>query len=178
MTLSTTRQTVEQFLAWSHGQDRLFELIDGEVHEKMASFTPSKIALRIGRFIGNYLDEHPIGEVTGADGTYLMSPTDAYMPDVGYIAKTRIPETLEGVMPVPPDLAEVKSPSDSYRELRRKAEKYIAFGTSIVWLVFPEKHMIEVYIGTTEEQILTLNDTLTGGDLLPGFTLPLGQIFQ
>lgn len=75
-----------------------------------------------------------------------------------------------------PDLAvEVKSPDDSLRALRDKARYYLANGCRLVWLVLPDKQIIEVY--TADKQPLTEADTLTGGEVLPGFALPVRQVF-
>lgn len=181
MAMERTKLTTSQFLEWSErpeNRDRLFELIDGEVIEKVASFTPSRIAMRIGRFVGNYLDENPIGYVTGADGSYVISDDDTFMPDVGYIAKVRLPEEPSREVPIPPDLAvEVKSPTDSKREMRRKAETYITGGTKLVWLVFPETETVEVYYGKEDVATLGIDDSLTGYDVLPDFSLAVRQIF-
>jgi hypothetical protein len=71
----------------------LFELIDGLlVGKAMADFLPSKMAARIGQLLLNDLDQNPIGEVTGADGTYEMDASNAFIPDVGYISHARLPQ--------------------------------------------------------------------------------------
>ena len=77
-----------------------------------------------------------------------------------------------------PDLAiEVKSPDDTYKQMREKADYYLQNGTKLVWLVYPEKRIVEVY--TNEQQdILTLEDRLTGGELLPEFELSVKDIFD
>jgi Uma2 family endonuclease len=181
MAMERIKLTTSEFLEWSErpeNRDRLFELIDGEVIEKVASFTPSRLAMRIGRFIGNYLDKNPIGYVTGADGSYVISDEDTFMPDVGYISKIRLREEPEREVPIPPDLAvEVRSPTDSKREMRRKAEKYIAAGTKLVWLIFPESQTVEVYYGKEQDELLGVKDSLTGYDVLPGFSLAVREIF-
>jgi Uma2 family endonuclease len=83
----------------------------------------------------------------------------------------------KGSVPEMPDLAvEVKSPDDSLKLLRDKAHYYLANGTRLVWLVIPEKRLVEVYT-PDDEQILTEEDTLSGEDVLPGFTLPVRDIF-
>ena len=73
---------------------------------------------------------------------------------------------------------EVKSPTDSKRELRRKAEKYLAFGTRLVWLVFPDEEVVEVYLPDRDVETLKPGDTLDGGDVLPGFSLPVRSLFE
>ena len=167
-----------KFAALPENRDRLFELINGEIVEKMASFSPSRIAMRIGYLFSSYLDKNEIGYVTGADGSYILSADYEFMPDVGYISKVTLPQEPEREVQGPPDLAvEVKSPTDSKRGLRQKAEDYLRFGTKIVWLVFPEEQRVEVYLPGHDVREYSINDTLDGGDVLPGFTLPVRDIF-
>lgn len=87
------------------------------------------------------------------------------------------PLVTEGAVLQMPDLViEIKSPSDSELKLRKKALYYLENGTQIVWLVFPRKKQIEVH--TIEEiNILSINDSLDGGDALPRFTLALEDVF-
>ena len=76
------------------------------------------------------------------------------------------------------DLAvEIKSPDDTYTELRSKAAYYLANGSEMVWLVYPEKLMVEVYRKGSDVDILLESDTIDGGNLLPGFALPVRDIF-
>ncbi len=158
--------------------NRLLELIDGELVEKVPSFEPSEIAITISFYFKQHLMEHRIGYVTGADGGYIMDDENTFIPDVGYISKARLPEKPSREAPVPPDLAvEVKSPTDSKREMRRKAEKYLSFGTKMVWLVFPDDQEVEVYVPDQDVRTVRKDGTLDGGDVLPGFTLPVRNIF-
>lgn len=172
--------TLEDFRVFCdlpQNKNRLFELVGGEIVEKVVRFTPSKIAMRIGRFIGNFADS--VGFVTGADGTYILSPGYAVMPDIGYIAKARLPVAPEREVQGPSDMAvEVKSPTDSKRELHLKVEDYLRFGTKLVWLVLPEEQQVEVYIPDADVHEYGLDDTLDGGDALPGFTLVVRAIFE
>lgn len=142
------------------------------------------IALQIGTAINNYLKENPIGCVTGADGAYKMTERNRLIPEVGYISKERLPEIPQRETPVPPDLAvEVKSPYEKPRELHKKALKYLALGTPMVWIVYPEDRTVDVYRppqtagDDARLQSLDYEDALDGGDGLPNFTLPLNDIF-
>ena len=158
---------------------RIFELIEGEIVEKMPSFTPSKIGMRIGRFVGNFVDERDIGYVTGADGGYILSDEDTFNPDVAYISKEHLPEIPKREVIGPPDFAvEVKSPTDSKRAMRQKAEKYLAYGTRLVWLVFPDDQAVEVYWLDDDVQTVGIDGVLDGRDVLPGFTLAVADIFK
>jgi len=177
----TQKLTYEEYQAFCdrpENASRIFELIDGEVVEKMPSFKPSRIGSRINGFIFIYLTQKETGYLTGADGGYKMPNGDVFNSDVGYISKERLPEEPAREVPVPPDLAvEVKSPTDRKRAMRTKAEKYIAGGTKLVWLVFPEEQLIEVY--TPDEDVLPVgvDGALDGGTVLPGFTLKVSDIF-
>lgn len=77
-----------------------------------------------------------------------------------------------------PDLAvEVKSPNNTYIQLREKADFYIAHGCKMVWLVYPEKQLVEVYRAEHDIDILTAEETLLGYDVLPDFELLVSEIF-
>ena len=174
--------TLAEYREWCdrpENADRMFELIDGEIIEKeVGSYTPSWVAGQIFLALGIYLRQNPIGRLTGADGTYEMSDKNALIPDLAFTLKVRLPEQPKRSATIPPDLAvEVKSPTDTYRALRKKAERYLALGTKMVWLVFPEKQLIEVYTTDADVETIDSSGTLTGGDLLPEFSLPVRDIF-
>lgn len=173
-----TLDEYHQFLDEHH--EGIYELIDGEIIQKMPSFLPSAIAARLIFFLMQYLTHHPIGYVTGAKGSYQMpGEGNEYIPDVAYISKERLPQLPERHALLPPDLAvEIKSPTDFVRDLRYKAVRYLGFGTRLVWLVLPDDQTVEVYTPDQDVQTLAIGDTLSGGDMLPGFTLPVQQIFD
>jgi Uma2 family endonuclease len=180
-TRTYTRAEFAMILEDPEHADKILELVEGEIIEKMPT-NPycSALVLRLAMRIGNHVDLHDVGYVTGADGGYDISDKDSFAPDVAFISKARQPELpRRGYNPIPPDLAvEVKSPTDSKREMRKKAEKYIAFGTKLVWLVFPNEQVVEVYEGSEDVKTLGLDDTLNGGTVLPGFELPVREIFK
>ncbi len=181
MSVSVQRYTLDEYhqlCQQPRNQECLLELIEGELSEKMPGFVPSQIAGWVITFINLYLRENPIGRVTGADGGYQLSNDTVLIPDVGYVSKSRMPALPEREAPLAPDLAvEIKSPSDSIRALRAKAELYQKHGTRLVWVVFPETQTVEVYAQGHDVETLTITDTLTGGDVLPNFTLAVQAIF-
>lgn len=168
----------EAFLALPENQERLFELINGEIVEKVPTEEHGIIVLRIGSKLLIFVDLHKLGRV--AVEVRHRIPTDdhnARLPDISFRRDTSTPVVKQGSVPVMPDLAvEVKSPDDGYRELREKADYYLANGSRMVWLVYPEKQLVEVHT-LDEVDILTVNDTIDGGDVLPGFVLPVRDIF-
>jgi Uma2 family endonuclease len=102
---------------------------------------------------------------------------NARIPDVSYTSGAE--ELVKhGSVPQMPLLAvEVKSPDDTLKALRDKARYYLANGTRIVWLIIPEKRLVEVYT-LNDEQILDVNGVLDGLEVLPGFKLPVQNVFK
>jgi Uma2 family endonuclease len=160
-------------------EDRLFELIDGELVEKMPSWIPSLLAGWIQTYFNIYLLQNPIGAVTGEQGGFRLNRTNLLIPDVGYISYERLGAIPDREVLTAPDIAvEVKSPTDRLKALQRKAQKYLDAGTKIVWLVIPKDKAVEIYEQGQPMQKLGVNDTLTCGDILPGFTLRVADIFN
>jgi len=181
MAVQEKRYTLDEFHAFTEqpeNRDRLFELIDGVIVEKMASFTPSYIAGRFIRFLGVFADDHGLGYVTSSDGSYILAPGMELIPDAAFISKIRLPKFPDRQVKGPPDLAvEVKSPTDKESDLRKKAQTYLRYGTKMVWLVFPEDQRVEVYVQDQDVLEVGIDGVLDGGDVLPGFMLPVRSIF-
>jgi Uma2 family endonuclease len=165
-----------QFIMQPENRAQSFELIAGEIIEKMVSNPRSSIIANwIMSRVTIFVDENDLGHVSGADGGYVVSG-DRYIPDGAFISKERCPIIPEDAYnPTPPDLAlEVLSPSNTDEEMRVKLSNYLAAGT-VVWIVASGKR-IEVHRPGQPAQILLDGDTLAGGDVLPGFKLPVVDI--
>lgn len=179
MAVQTRRVTVEEFdrlVELPENADRLLEYVGEEIVEVVSNPYSSQIAARILGFIFNYLLQHDIGHLTGADGGYMVGG-QRYIPDVGYISRRRQPKLAErGYNPNPPDLAvEVLSPTDDPGPMRIKIFNYLKAGT-VVWLVDPERKRVEVY-APGEARIVGIDGRLDGGDVLPGFELAVKTVF-
>lgn len=100
-------------------------------------------------------------------------------PDVAFLATLRIPEDLRKAFPLPPDLAvEVVSPSDAWDRIEEKAFAYLEAGTQMVWVLMPRSKAVMVYRSETDFRLLTHNDTLTGEDVVEGFSCPVALLFE
>jgi Uma2 family endonuclease len=173
-----TVEEFDEFIRLPENIDREFEYIGGAIFEVVSNPKSSKLGARMATFLGIYLLNDDIGHLTGADGGYIVSG-ERYIPDVGYISYAKQPELLsiEGYNPYPPDLAvEVLSPSNDDQTMRVKIGNYLAAGT-LVWVLDPDKKLVEVYALGTPVNVLRIGDTLEGGNVLPGFKLAVKDIF-
>jgi Uma2 family endonuclease len=169
----------EQFIARPENRDRNFELIDGVIVEK--PMPTDEHVLAVGNlifFLSLYAREHKLGR-PGPELSIRLAgnPRNARQPDVSMILEPSMAIVRRGAMPVMPDvIAEVKSPTDHYDEMREKARFYVTNGARLVWLVFPAPQIVEVYRPNEPSDILTVNDALDGFDVLPGFSVPIREI--
>ena len=172
-----TTQEFEEFAMLPHNRDARLELISGEVVTLVSNQGSSRLGVRIAHLISSYLDEHPIGFITGADGGYQVG-NDRYIPDVGFMSKARQPAASdEAYNSLPPDLAvEVVSPFDDMGDVLAKVNNYLLAGT-VVWVFFPQKSEIGVFVPGQPAKSLGVNDALDGGAILPGFTAAVRDIF-
>ena len=154
-------------------------ILGGEIVEMPSNPFSSAIASTISFHVKLHLrDTNQSGYVTGEAGGYMVSG-ERYAPDVAFISKAKQPELVkEGYNPNPPDLdVEVVSPTDSARLLSIKIGNYITAGT-LVWAVYADVKEIIVHEPGKPVRVLTIDDTLDGGNVLPGFTLPVRDVFQ
>jgi Uma2 family endonuclease len=171
-----TLEEFEDFLVEHPNQ--LFELINGEIIEKMPTLLHGFIIAFLTTALMNYLRANPIGRAI-VEGRYAL-PDDKLndrIPDLSFITNTKGALVRKGAAQYMPDLAvEVQSPDQSDKLMTDKAAYYLAHGTRMVWLVYPEKRIVEV-LTLDDRQLLNESATLSGGDVLPNFTLSVHEIF-
>ena len=173
-----TGELFDQFLS-SH-VDGLYELIHGEIVEKVPTQEHAKIAGIILGELYLYLKQHPeIKAHLGPEVRYRPEG-DLYndrLPDVS-VQLSDQPPVRRGAVPGMPHLAvEIKSPDDTYLSMRDKAGYYVQHGCPMVWLIYPEKRIVEVYQPGKDLDLLVTGDMLSGGEILPGFTLAVEAVF-
>src|SRR5207244_1320595 len=122
-----------------------------------------------------------LGLVAGADGAMRLFGGLIRIPDVSFVSWGRLPGRRRPSKPIPalvPDLAaEVLSPSNTTGEMRRKRQDYFAAGVQLVWEIDPDARTVSVDTSVNAVQVLSAEDTLDGGSVLPGFSLPLRELF-
>ncbi|MBC8100832.1 MAG: Uma2 family endonuclease [Armatimonadetes bacterium] len=172
-----TADEFDHLIAQPEHAERHFELIHGEMVEVVSNGYSSEIGALLVAVLFNWVQINPLGRVTGADGGYMVNG-ERYIPDAAYITKASQPaRSYAAYNPLPPDVAvEVLSPGNTPAQIRTKVFNYVQAGT-VVWLVDPDQQQVEVYAPGQSAQILGMDDTLEGGDLLPGFKLAINTIF-
>jgi Uma2 family endonuclease len=173
-----TAAEFERYLRLPEHIDRRFELVDGRIVEKMPTEEYGMIAANSAAALGAFVRQHRLGRV-GVEVRYhpLDDPLNVRVPDLSF-SSTRRPLVREGSVPHLPDLAvEIRSPDDTITAMREKAAYYLANGVRLVWLVYPTHRFVEVYRPDADVTILFADGVLTGGDVLPGFELPVAEVF-
>jgi Uma2 family endonuclease len=173
--------TEEDVLAVEAKENRLCELIDGVLVEKTVGAYECLLAHLIGYYLENFLEEHDLGIVLGADGMLRILVGQVRIPDVCFIPWSRLPERRFPKEPIPglvPALAvEVLSPSNTPKEMKRKLQEYFKAGVLVVWYVDPKNRTAKVYSSPRKGKLIQEHEALDGGSVLPGFSLPLRKLF-
>jgi Uma2 family endonuclease len=161
--------------------DRLFELVDGTLVEKVMGYGEGGLGMDIGRLLGKFLDQHDLGDLLGADATMRLLPGLVRLPDVAFVRWEKLPNRERPTDPIPdviPDLAvEVLSAGNTPGEMKRKLKEYFLAGVALVWFVDPRKRTVEVFTVPDARTVFTEEQTLDGGDVLPGLRLAVRDIF-
>jgi len=176
--------TVRDLVRFNDGRinERLYELVDGTLVEKAMGYQESTLAILIGRALGKWSDENgDLGNVSGADGGIRLSKSSARLPDVSFTYWDRFPDgkvPADPVSDLAPDLAvEVLSRSNRPGEMNRTLKDYFRANVRLVWYVDPKSRSVTAYTSPTDAVRYGPNDTLDGGDVLPGFTLTVASLF-
>jgi Uma2 family endonuclease len=161
--------------------DRLYELVEGTLVEKVMGYSEGGLAADLIRLLGKFLDQHNLGDLVGADATLRLMPGLVRIPDVSFVSWDRLPNRQrphEPIADLAPDLAiEVLSKGNTPREMERKLKEYFLSNVRCVWFVDLRKFTIEVFTAPDRSVVLTEEQTLDGGEVLPGLSLPLREVF-
>jgi Uma2 family endonuclease len=179
--MATTRKLMTADELWRLPDDgQRHELIAGEL--RTMSPTGDEHGTIVANLTGSlqpYVRAHRLGKITAGEPGFLLAtnPDTVRAPDVAFIRR-RAGGKVTGYRPGAPDLAiEVISPHDLQTEIEQKAFMWLAHGTQMVLVVDPRQQTVAVYRSPTEVQRLTAADRLDGGDIVPGWTMPVAEIF-
>jgi len=161
---------------------RLCDLVDSILVEKGMGQYESRLTVVLIYFIENYLEQQDRGICYGADAMLRIVPGRVRLPDVSFVSWNKLPNRelpAEPIADLVPDLAvEVLSASNTRREMENKRREYFQGGARLVWEIDPATRTARMYTSPDQFLEIDINGALDGGDVLPGFTLPLSQLFS
>jgi len=164
-------------------EDRLYELVDGILVEKVMAYLESVLAVAVAHHLRDYVKPRKLGIVSGADGMMRLFPGLVRIPDAAFASRSQFPGGRVGTEAIPdlhPDLAvEVLSASNTDEEMAEKLNDYFESGCKLVWIIDPPTKTATVFTKPkyNSGQAITVEDSLDGGEVLPGFKLPLAELF-
>lgn len=166
-------------------EDALYEVVDGRrVELPPMGAAENLITSTLTQLLGHFARTNGLGRVAVEMLFYINPAHDPQRrPDVAFVSYGRWPRRR----PVPstnawdvvPDLAvEVVSPSNTANEVLAKIREYFQAGVQRVWVVYPSERLVYVYDSATSNRVLNEADELDGEMVLPGFRLPVADLFE
>ena len=159
-----------------------YEFVRGElVKMPPAGFEHGDIGMPVASHLHSHVISMGLGRVVASDTGYQLAADHVLTPDVSFVSESRLPASgsPEGFFQGAPDLAvEVISPSEPEQHITQKFADYLRYGCKMVVLVRPRMRQVEVHLSGSETQILEPEDVLDGGTAVPGWRLPIVDIFE
>ena len=171
-----TTMTLEEFL--EHDVEG-YEYVNGElVPMAPPSREHGEISVNVIHYLYSHVYQQKLGRLYTAETTFQVGERTA-KPDVAFVSTARLTGDKTKGFSIPPDLAiEVVSPSDVQSRIAEKALAYLNAGTRLVWVLEPVSKTVTVYRSERDIEMLTRDDTLTGGDVVPEFSCPVAHLFE
>ena len=174
--LKLIKMTLEEFL---ESDLERYEYAKGElIPMPPTSVEHGYISANLSSLLHLYVREKQLGRVIISDTGFRVGE-QVLIPDIAFLANARIPDNLSKASPIPPDLAvEVVSPTDVLYRVEEKAFTYLEAGTQLVWVLKPRSKTVTIYRSETDITLLTRNDTLTGENVIEGFSCQVAELFE
>jgi Uma2 family endonuclease len=155
--------------------------VDGTLVEKTVGFPEAFLASEILGEIRAFVRKNHLGIAVGPDGMVRLVEGLVRIPDVSFFSWERLPGGRVPRSPIPhlaPDLAvEVLSKSNTRKEMKRKLKEYFLAGVRLVWFVDPKRRTVQVFTSPEKSVVLSENQILDGGSVLPGLEIPIRSLF-
>ncbi len=183
MTTQTRPLTADDLLRMPDDGFR-YELVEGNLRERaLAGHQHGRGAINVSTPLAQHVKANNLGVVYAAETGFKLAsnPDTVRAPDVAFVRRERLESVgdSEGFWPGAPDLAvEVVSPGDRYTDVEEKVFDWLDAGARLVIVANPRKRLVTVYRSLTDVVVLTEADVLDGGDVVPGFAMPVKDIFS
>src|SRR5437667_1193484 len=157
------------------------ELVRGRlIVREPAGYNHGRVTMNLTVRLGAYVESAGCGQLVAAETGFTLrrGPDTVRAPDIAFVRRERLPDPIgDGFPELAPDLVvEVLSPDDRPGETLAKVADWIDAGTRLIWVVDAQRRIARVYRQDGTESIVAESDSLTGEDVLPGFTCFLGSI--
>jgi len=178
------RLTGDDLLRMGEDATTGYELIEGElVKMSPAGLDHGDSELNVGFELKLWNRQYKLGRVAGGEvGFYTRGNSNTVRAaDALFISNERLAgiTSTEGFLHVAPDLVvEVISPGNTAEEIEVKTQEWFDFGVRMVWLVYPKTKRVHVYTTPVRSILLSADDLLEGGDVLPGFSVKVSAFFE
>lgn len=182
--MAAMRPTTAEELFWMPDDPHRFDLIEGNlVQTELAGMREGIITMNTGARVYDYVEHTGIGTAFGAETGFILgrNPDTVLGPDVSVVRSGRMPVDADPdfYVPVAPDLVvEIIFPSHTANYVNAKLLAYLRAGTELIWTIDHLHRIVTVYAPGRTARILTKDETLNGGDVLPGLEIPLADIFD
>ena len=173
--------TEADLLRFAERDKRLCELIDATLVEKPVGFWHSLIGTKLIGRLALHADSTGAGVVFGANAPLRMPSCGRIrLPDGAFISAGRAPRLPDPIPTVAPDIAvEVLSATNTKAEMAQKLREYFESGTRLAWFIDQDTRTVAVYYRPGEPVcVLAETDTLDGDQVLPGFSMPVAELFR
>jgi len=172
--------TAEQFDNYDFQEDKRYELDEGELIEMTRpAYKHNRVLMRLGLRLGVFLEQSKLGEALNSENLFALSSLTRRAPDLAIILGDPSKELADAkvIHKIPEIVMEVLSPSETPRMIVRKLKQYFEAGVKEVWLIDPDEKEVEIWTGPSlPDRALALADSIQS-KLLPGFSLPLADLF-
>ncbi len=167
--------TLDEFLA---SDLEGYEYVKGAlVPMSSPSWEHAKISSNVSWYLQRHVRENQLGSVV-AEGGFRVGER-VLKPDVAFLSTARLPDEGRHPSPAPPELAvEVISPTDALWNVLEKVQVYLDAGTQMVWIVESVMKTVTVYRSNEDFKLLTRGDTLTGENVVEGFSCEVAKFFE
>lgn len=177
--VATRRITIDEFAEMP--LQGIWELVDGEpIESSPAAGRSGWINATIVALPANYVRQSGLGRAFSAETGFVLfeDRQTVRSPDAAVVLRNRLAELPDSFVPMAPDLAvEVLSPSDRMADAMSKVSMYLQAGVRLVWLIDPATLTVTIFRQDAAPKMVSEGDILDGGDVLPGFSVPVAEIF-
>ncbi|MEG4504000.1 Uma2 family endonuclease [Microcoleus sp. F6_B4] len=175
--------TDAEFMALNRDGHR-YEIVNGELIDMGNSGAKhGYVAVILSAALFNCVSTRKLGAIFDSSTAFKMKSGNKRSPDVSFMAKERLQgldDLPDGFLEGAPDLAvEILSPGNTVAEIHDKLVEYFENGARLVWVIHPQEQYVLVYRSSQEpDRLLKSTQSLDGEEIVPGFSLPIAELFQ